>query len=154
VAVDARVILAYLQKIQFSKNKSDVVAKEDGSFVKREKRKIEQPAPPQPAAPQQPGQPIAVAQPPPPKRQAQPRAQQNQPHNILFCQGLPDNCTDQMLVVLFTQYTGYKEVRLIAAKNVAFVEFEDSIQAGIALQQLNGFKLTPEQPMSVSYARK
>ena len=95
-----------------------------------------------------------ATQPPAPKRQAPARAQQNQPHNILFCQGLPDNSTDQMLVVLFTQYTGYKEVRLIAPKNVAFVEFEDSVQAGIALQQLNGFKLTPEQPMSVSYARK
>lgn len=144
------------QKIAFSKNKSDIVAKEDGSFVKREKRKVEPAPPPQPAAPPQPGAPVAaIVQPPAPKRQAVQRQQnQNDPHNILFAQGLPDDCTDQMLTMLFSQYVGYKEVRLIAAKNVAFIEFEDPIQAGIALQHLNGFQLTPDHPMSVSYARK
>ena len=134
------------------------MAKEDGSFVKREKRKIEAVPAPQPVhgPVPQPGQhqPVAaIVQPPPPKRQA-PVRQNNDPHNILFATGLPEDCTDQMLTMLFSQYVGYKEVRLIAAKKVAFIEFEDSIKAGIALQHLNGFKLTPEHPMSVTYAKK
>ena len=134
-------------KIAFSKNKSDIIAKEDGTFVKREKRQIK----PEPKAEKIEG----AAQPPPPKRQMiQQNQSQNAPHNILFAQGLPEDCTDEMLSMLFQQYQGYKEVRLIQAKKVAFIEYTDAMQAGVALQNLNGFKLTPEYPMSVSFAKK
>ena len=58
------------------------------------------------------------------------------PHNILFAQALPSHCT------LFQQYTGFVEVRMVPGKKeIAFIEFGDHVQAGIALQALNGFKL-------------
>lgn len=64
------------------------------------------------------------------------------PHNILFAQALPSHCTLEVLSKLFQQYTGFVEVRMVPGKKeIAFIEFGDHIQAGIALQALNGFKL-------------
>jgi len=39
-------------------------------------------------------------------------------------------------------------------KGIAFVEFGDEAQATAALTGLNSFKLTPEHPIDLSYARK
>jgi U2 small nuclear ribonucleoprotein B'' len=139
------------QKIAYSKNKSDVVAKEDGTYVKREKKQIK-PEPKMETKVEKREEATAGFAQPPPKRPVQ--QNQNAPHNILFAEGLPDDCTDQMLTMLFQQYGGYKEVRLIQAKKVAFIEYTDALQAGVALQNLNGFKLTPEHPMAVSFAKK
>jgi RNA recognition motif-containing protein len=145
--------LLLLQKIAYSKNKSDIVAKEDGTYVKREKRQIKPEPKTEPKAEKKEEAGAGFAQPPPPKRPAV-QQQNNAPHNILFAEGLPDDCTDKMLIMLFQQYGGYKEVRLIQHKKVAFIDYADALQAGVALQNLNGFKLTPEHPMSVSYAKK
>ncbi len=46
---------------------------------------------------------------------------------------LKADVTEEMLVELFKQYPGFKEVRLIPGKNVAFIEYDDQIQAGVAL---------------------
>jgi len=60
-----------------------------------------------------------------------------------------------MLQILFQQYPGFKEVRMIEAKpGIAFVEFEDDMQASIAMQALQGFKITPQNPMAIVYAKK
>ena len=62
----------------------------------------------------------------------------------------------------------FREVRLINTKNVAFVEYDDELQAGIALSGeilklkanlnlpigLNGFQMTPECSLQISYAKK
>ncbi|ONK77198.1 uncharacterized protein A4U43_C02F4100 [Asparagus officinalis] len=78
-------------RIQYAKTKSDCIAKVDGTYVAREKK----------------------------KRQEE------------------------------------KEVRMIEAKpGIAFVEFEDDMQASIAMQALQGFKITPQNPMAVAYAKK
>ena len=67
----------------------------------------------------------------------------NVPHNILFAQQLPENCTKDVLSSLFEQYPGFKEVRMVPGKkNIAFVEFGDHIQASVALKKLNGFSLS------------
>ena len=48
-----------------------------------------------------------------------------------------------------------KQVRMVPSKKgIAFVEFGDEAQAGAALRGLNDFKLTPEHPINLSYARK
>ena len=48
-----------------------------------------------------------------------------------------------MLQIFFQQCPGFKEVWMIKAKQViAFVEFEDDMQASIAMQALQGFKIT------------
>lgn len=60
-----------------------------------------------------------------------------------------------MLEVLFKQYPGFREVRMIEAKpGIAFVEFEDDIQSSVAMQALQGFKITPQNPMAITYAKK
>lgn len=77
------------------------------------------------------------------------------PNNILFIENLPNETTTMMLQLLFQQYPGFREVRMIEAKpGIAFVEFEDDSESTIAMQALNGFKITPQNPMFVTYAKK
>lgn len=77
------------------------------------------------------------------------------PNNILFVQNLPHDTTDDMLQLLFKQFPGFKEVRMIGAKpGIAFVEFEDENESSTAMQSLQGFKITPQNSMVISYAKK
>lgn len=77
------------------------------------------------------------------------------PNNILFIQNLPHETTDIMLEVLFKQYPGFREVRMIDAKpGIAFIEFEDENQSLVAMEALQGFKVTPQNPMAITYAKK
>ncbi|GJN08133.1 hypothetical protein PR202_ga26025 [Eleusine coracana subsp. coracana] len=77
------------------------------------------------------------------------------PNNILFIQNLPNETTPMMLQLLFQQYPGFREVRMIEAKpGIAFVEFEDDSQSNVAMQALQGFKIAPEYPMVISFAKK
>ncbi|KAG7377037.1 hypothetical protein PHYPSEUDO_012266 [Phytophthora pseudosyringae] len=158
-AVNGSVLFDKAVAIHFAKEKADVIARREGTFVPREKRKRE----PKPAAPSQPQQAAkkqagengsaastgssAAAPPPPPA--------QNVPNKILFLQELPESCNQEMLSVLFKQYQGFKEVRMVPGKKgLAFVEFGDEAQAAIALQGLFGFKLTPTDALKVSFAKK
>ncbi|KAG9151171.1 hypothetical protein Leryth_002734 [Lithospermum erythrorhizon] len=78
-----------------------------------------------------------------------------EPNNILFIQNLPHETTSMMLEMLFKQYPGFGEVRMnIAKPGIAFVEFEDDDQSTVAMQALQGFKITPQNPMSIVYAKK
>lgn len=154
-------------RIQYAKTKSDCIAKVDGTFVAREKkkqreekagdkrRKTEEAQQSGPAAngsnAQSNGGPSASQ-----ARQAKtgPR-EETAPNNILFIQNLPHETTNRMLQILFQQYPGFKEVRMIEAKpGIAFVEFEDDMQASVAMQALQGFKITPQNPMAIVYAKK
>ena len=79
----------------------------------------------------------------------------SQPHYILFVEALPKAATADMVSTLFQQFPGFKEVRMIAAKpGIAFVEFESAIQAGVALQGLQGFKITQDNSIIISFAKK
>ncbi|KAG6592572.1 u1 small nuclear ribonucleoprotein a [Phytophthora cinnamomi] len=151
-AVNGSVLFDKPVVIHFAKEKADVIARREGSFVPREKRKREpKPAPPQQAKKQagEGGSAAASASAPPP-----PPAQ-NVPNKILFLESLPESCNKEMLSVLFKQYQGFKEVRMVPGKKgLAFVEFGDEAQAAIALQGLFGFKLTPTDALKVSFAKK
>ena len=62
---------------------------------------------------------------------------------------------DMMLSMLFQQFPGYKEVRLVPGKQgIAFVEFETEMQSGVAMGGLQNFKITPQNLMKVSYAKR
>lgn len=77
------------------------------------------------------------------------------PNNILFIENLPYEATSMMLEMLFQQYPGFREVRMIEAKpGIAFVEFEDDQQSSMAMQALQGFKITPQNPMTITFAKK
>jgi U1 small nuclear ribonucleoprotein A len=77
-----------------------------------------------------------------------------EPNRTLFVENLPNEATDTMLSMLFRQYPGFQEVRLIPGRNVAFVDYENEHQAGMAMQGLAGFAMTPEVKLTLSYARK
>ncbi|ESQ39405.1 hypothetical protein EUTSA_v10001603mg [Eutrema salsugineum] len=159
-------------RIQFAKTKSDVVAKADGTFVPREKRKRHEEkggkkkkeqhhdstqmgnamnsaypgvygaAPPLSQVPYPGGvKPILPEAPAP-------------PNNILFVQNLPHDTTPMTVQMLFYQYQGFKEVRMVEAKpGIAFVEFADEMQSTVAMQGLQGFKIL-QNPMLITYAKK
>lgn len=138
-------------RIAFSKSKSDVVAKRDGTFVAREKRKREE-APPPAAAAEAPVMMDTEAAPPPAAAAA---GEVNMtPSSIVFAQGLPPDCNEIMLSVLFKNYAGFQEVRMVpGGKGLAFIEFSDEVTAGTALAGLQGFKLTPTQALALSFAK-
>lgn len=88
-------------------------------------------------------------------RHANPSAPEATPNNILFIENLPHETSSMMLQVLFQQYPGFREVRMIEAKpGIAFVEFEDDVQSSMAMQALQGFKIDPQHPMAISFAKK
>ncbi|KAI8574765.1 hypothetical protein RHMOL_Rhmol01G0379300 [Rhododendron molle] len=158
-------------RIQYAKTKSDVIAKADGTFVPRERKKRHEEkgrkrkdqhdanqagmgqntayggaygaAPQLSHIPYIGGAKSAVPEAPAP------------PNNILFVQNLPHQTIPMMLQVLFCQYPGFKEVRMVEAKpGIAFVEYENEMQSTYAMQGLQGFKISPENPMLITYAKK
>lgn len=172
-------------RIQYSKKDSDIIAKMKGTFVERPKRKKEDEPEVKkkrkgqsqqarqaaaiaaqaaggaiPGAPQQlPSQPQAQpAQQPAPATQAPaaPSAIPEQPPNqILFLTNLPEETNEMMLSMLFNQFPGFKEVRLVPGRHdIAFVEFENEVQSAAAKDALQGFKITPSNAMKISFAKK
>ena len=78
-----------------------------------------------------------------------------EPNNILFIQGLPAAFPTMALQMLFQQYPGLAEVRDVPGKDgIAFVEFGDEMQATVAMNGLQGFKVTGEHHIKVTYAKK
>ena len=160
-------------RITFAKVKSDVISKLDGSFQAKLKRKgpaednrpkkgtaqpaakkqklakaaaagTEGAAPAAAAAGAPPASAVVAAsnEPPPP------------PHRILFVENLPPQANDMMLSMLFQQYAGYKEARVISGKGVAFVEFIETFQAAAAMDALQAFKITATHLMKITFAKK
>jgi len=77
------------------------------------------------------------------------------PNRILFVENLPTETTTLMLQMLFNQYAGFQEARLINGKpGIAFVEFTDAYNSGIAMQALQGFKITPTHLMKITFAKR
>lgn len=77
------------------------------------------------------------------------------PNRILFVENLPEQCNGLMLDMLFQQYAGYKEARLVPGKpGIAFIEFEDHFQSTKAVAALQNFKITPTNRMKITFARQ
>ncbi|GJQ12502.1 hypothetical protein GpartN1_g4293.t1 [Galdieria partita] len=137
--------------IQYAKTKSDKIAKLDGTFVPRSERK--------------PDQDTSVTQKTDSlkrKRTSTPvlskdlnNVQVGEPNHVLFVAGIPQDCSVQQLESLFVQFPGYKETRLAAGQErVAFVEFETEDQATVALQGMQGFRISEMSQFSIVYAKK
>ncbi|KAH0470702.1 hypothetical protein IEQ34_000425 [Dendrobium chrysotoxum] len=156
-------------RIQYAKTKSDIIAKADGTFVPRERRrrpddKAEKRRREQHRDANQAGLNSAyggtygtlplLSQLPYPGGSKLPEAPAA-PNNILFVENLPHECTPMMLQMLFCQYPGFKEVRTVETKpGIAFVEYGDEMQSTVSMQALQGFKMTAQNPMVISYAKK
>ncbi|XP_069602844.1 U1 small nuclear ribonucleoprotein A [Ranitomeya imitator] len=77
------------------------------------------------------------------------------PNHILFLTNLPEETNELMLSMLFNQFPGFKEVRLVPGRHdIAFVEFDNEVQAAAARESLQGFKITQSNSMKISFAKK
>lgn len=86
---------------------------------------------------------------------AAPALPEQPPNQILFITNLPEETNEMMLSMLFNQFPGFKEVRLVPGRHdIAFVEFETDMQAGAAKDALQGFKITPSNAMKITFAKK
>merc|ERR1719401_2214142 len=79
---------------------------------------------------------------------------EGQPSNVLFVENLPPEVNEMMLTMLFRQYPGFQEARLIKGRSVAFIEYADELQAGIAKHGLQGLMVTPEMALKISFAKQ
>lgn len=77
------------------------------------------------------------------------------PNQILFLTNLPEETNEMMLSMLFNQFPGFKEVRLVPNRHdIAFVEFATELQSSAAKEALQGFKITPSHAMKITFAKK
>ncbi|CAH8646368.1 unnamed protein product [Dicrocoelium dendriticum] len=77
------------------------------------------------------------------------------PNKILFLTNLPEDSDEAMLSMLFNQFTGYREVRMVPGRHdIAFVEFGNEIEAGAAKHGLQGFNIRPGRPVRITFAKK
>lgn len=165
-------------KISYARSKSDVISLEDGTYKPRKplaggkaepvvaKAKTAA-APVRPKAPQtiRPSAGAAAVGAALPKAAPAPvvpssasaapaAAPGEQPSNVLFVENLPPEVNDMMLTMLFRQYPGFQEARLIKGRNVAFIEYADELQAGIAKHGLQGFMVTEEMALKIAFAKQ
>ncbi|KAH7934748.1 hypothetical protein HPB52_000038 [Rhipicephalus sanguineus] len=144
------------------KDDSDAVAKLKGTFVENSRKRTPadgEPAPKkskkkktQPQAQAQPAMMMGVGMPMAAATGALP---EQPPNQILFLTNLPEETNEMMLSMLFNQFPGFKEVRLVPGRHdIAFVEFENEIQSSAAKEALQGFKITPTHAMKITFAKK
>jgi U2 small nuclear ribonucleoprotein B'' len=132
-----------LLDIHYSKARSDIVAKNEGTFDPNERKKRRQRR-------EEEMQKIHEER----KKKTEPTEGTENPNSILFVEGLIPDITTPMLNTLFEKYPGLKEVRIIPGKLIAFIEYMDETQAGVALIGMNGFKISNDCVLKVSFAKK
>lgn len=127
--------------IQYASETSDRIAKRDGTYVPKAKRKKLESTNPSST------------------RDAGPSHSSNttttvsaSPSHILLTQNLPETVTFEMLKIMFHPYAGYKDVRL-PRPGLAFIEFESEPHATLARQALNGFQLTASDKLQLDYGK-
>ncbi|XP_013100810.1 U1 small nuclear ribonucleoprotein A [Stomoxys calcitrans] len=137
-------------RIAYAKSDSDVVAKMKGTFKERPK-KLKPPKPVVPAEDKKDKKKKAAN-----AENSNPNTQSEQPPNqILFLTNLPEETNEMMLSMLFNQFPGFKEVRLVPNRHdIAFVEFATELQSNAAKEALQGFKITPSHAMKITFAKK
>jgi len=80
--------------------------------------------------------------------------QNNPPNKMLFVQNIPDGISELVLQTLFDKFPGFKEVRLVQGKNVAFVEYQTDVQSSVAMSELQSFKIDEGHKLVVSFQKQ
>lgn len=75
------------------------------------------------------------------------------PNKILLIQELPNDITSEELTSVFESYKGFVQVRLVAVKRVAFIDFENEQDATVAKDENMDLTIR-EVKAQVSYAKK
>lgn len=131
-------------RIQYAKTESDMITRKEGTFVQR-------PAKPKLEIKKKERSTLNGAT---GDRGMQDVVDQ-EPNKILFLTSLPEETNEAMLTILFNQFSGFKEVRLIPGRSdIAFVEFENEYYSGAAKEALNGFSLSPTHKLRITFAKK
>lgn len=141
-------------RVSYSRVKSDIISKMDGTFAPRPKRKLDEKKKSAPAKKKKDAskEQKTSAGPSVPMQTA---SAVEEPNKILFLENLPAQATGDMLTVLFKQYPGFKEARMIPNKSgIAFIEFTDDYQAAQAKEGLQGFQITPTNAMKITFAKR
>mmetsp|Transcript_18075 Transcript_18075/g.30948 ORF Transcript_18075/g.30948 Transcript_18075/m.30948 type:complete len:218 (+) Transcript_18075:115-768(+) len=138
-------------RISYAKTESDAIAKLKGTYKPDLKKKKHDDKATTKDQPGKKTKTAAVTS----TRGPQGPAELAPPNKTLFVQGLPEATTDQMLQMLFAQFPGFKEVRMIEARpGIAFVDFENEMQSGVAQQGLQNFNITPQHAMAITFAKQ
>ncbi|KAJ3614123.1 hypothetical protein NHX12_017699 [Muraenolepis orangiensis] len=139
-------------RIQYAKTDSEVISKIRGTYGDKDKKKEKKKKAPEALT--------SLAKKPVPASNTQTNTStalvpDNPPNCILFLNNLPEETNEMMLSMLFNQFPGFKEVRLVPGKHdIAFVEFESEELAGVAKDALQGFRITATCAMKITYAKK
>ena len=130
--------------IEFAKVKSDILSKSDGTYIPR-------------------GQKERYTMKSKHKRNARDNDNENDgniskkstgedisinniPHNIIFAQKLPQDCTPSMINNVFQNCTGFQGVRIVPGnRGMAFIDFSNEFYAGEAINNLNNTKIGNSQ---------
>lgn len=163
-------------RVLFAKNKSDVIAKSQGTFVPRPKRKLQEDIDREKEEKEKERdrkkQKTSSDKPTDKKEKKKKEDSESSssastsqpltadipapPNKKLFVENLPNEATDLMLSVLFQQYPGYQSCLVVDVPNkgkVAFIEFQEIFQATAAMDALQAFKVTATHLMKISYAK-
>jgi U2 small nuclear ribonucleoprotein B'' len=140
--------------IDYAKETSDRIARRDGTYVPKAKRQkkaadLSDNDPSDPA----PSQGAQEEQPAPPNAEEESESSGAPPSRYLLADGLPPECNNLMLEMLFRQYAGFKEVRM-PRQGLFFIEFEDEPRATVARQGLDGFLITATQKLRLTYGKE
>eukprot|EP00656_Telonema_subtile_P012632 TRINITY_DN1636_c0_g1_i3.p1 TRINITY_DN1636_c0_g1~~TRINITY_DN1636_c0_g1_i3.p1 ORF type:complete len:218 (+),score=44.71 TRINITY_DN1636_c0_g1_i3:94-747(+) len=165
-------------RIQFAKSQSDIVAKKQGSAVpsaedrkaQRVKRWADEPK----EAPKKKEKKVEEAEPEPKKKEGMPVGyggaaptatrqaveqplpiEMQTPHSTIFVQNLPDESNQITIDGMFRQCLGFERVRMVPGRmGICFVDFETETQAGSAMAYLQGFQISAQHALIISYAKK
>lgn len=164
-ALDGAMIFGKNIRVNYSKSSSDTILKLSGQYTHKDKVKIEQDRrkrrdeeyqeirKKQKEKQLQPG--VVKEKKEAPKNVISSQSQgMIQPNNVLFVENLAADLTEPLLRNVFSKYNGFKEVRLYAGKGIAFVEYDNEINAGGALLGLNNLPLTNDCVLKISFAKK
>jgi U2 small nuclear ribonucleoprotein B'' len=141
-----------LQKLDYARTKSDAVAKLDGSWRKDKRTRKVRIGEIEGASLMETDEGDTMKK---TKKQTALPSDLGEPNKTLFAEDLPEATNANMLGVLFRQFPGFVEARMVPGKpGISFIEFESDQQAGVALNGLQGFKITPQNQIKLSYAKK
>lgn len=73
--------------------------------------------------------------------------------HTLFVENIPPDINKDGVELLFNQYPGFKGCRFIEGRCVAFIDFALVSQAEAALQGLQGFRMSHNHALHISFAK-
>jgi len=131
-------------KIQYAKNDSDIILKMKGTYKEHKAKQEALKRKMKPSFGKDNG-----------KRKGLVEGGQNTSNHILFVENLPSDTQENQLKLLFEKFNGFKEVRLVNGRgDIAFVEFDSVKEASDAKESLDNFKISENNVMKVSFAKR